>query len=70
VEAAEAAETDAYIWGFFQAKMGLQPERVGAFLMDFRKWRESHAGARAAMREDFAGDEFKVQREQLERPVE
>jgi hypothetical protein len=39
IEAAEAAETDAYMWKFFKTRMELQDAQVAAFIADFRDFR-------------------------------
>lgn len=41
--AAEAAETDAFIIGFFREKVQIDDPRIVAILTDFREWRQSHA---------------------------
>ena len=39
LEAAEAAETDAFIWGYFTSKMDLKPAAIAALIADFRDFR-------------------------------
>jgi|SRR5215831_1298037 len=62
MEAAEAAETDAFMWHFFKARMKLDTHTVAGFLGDFRKWRESQGGVKAPTLEDFTS---KATREKL-----
>ena len=45
LEAAEAAETDAFMWRWGQ-RMGLGAEQAGAMLVDFRKMRAEVTGKR------------------------
>lgn len=51
-EAAEAAETDAYIVQFFTRRMNLSIEQAGAFLVDFRKWRDLSGGVKSRDKDD------------------
>ncbi len=41
--AAEAAESDAFIFEFMAQKVGLGEPEGGAMLVAFRQWREEHA---------------------------
>jgi hypothetical protein len=46
-EAAEAAETDAFLFQFLQSKVQLDPARAAMVLNDFRIWRETSGGVKA-----------------------
>jgi len=46
VEAAEAAETDAFIFDWVINRVGAEPENAGAMLVDFRKYRTERTGKR------------------------
>ena len=52
VEAAEAAETDSFIYQFMQNKIGLDPERSGMVLIEFRQWREISGGVKNRGKDD------------------
>jgi hypothetical protein len=51
-EAAEAAETDAFLVQFFTRKLNLSIEQAGAFLMDFRAWRDVSGGVKNRGKDD------------------
>jgi hypothetical protein len=52
-EAAEAAETDAFLFDFLTTAIKTDAGRVAALLQEFRKWREARGGQRAPRAEDF-----------------
>ncbi len=45
-EAAEAAETDSFLFQFLKDKIGAQVEQVGAVLLEFRAFRELSGGVK------------------------
>ena len=47
-EAAEAAETDSFIFQCFESKLHMHPEQIGAFLLEFRELRELSRNAKTA----------------------
>jgi hypothetical protein len=44
LEAAEAAETDSFLYQFMKDKVGLDQEQAGRVLVDFRAWRQISGG--------------------------
>lgn len=44
LEAAEAADTDAFLMSFFTKAVGTDDQRAAIMLIAFREWRESHGG--------------------------
>lgn len=46
MEAAEAAEQDAFMMAFLQQKIGLDFHQAGQVLIDFRNWRAHQTGKR------------------------
>lgn len=42
LECADAAESDAFIFEYLQAKVGLTDNQMAQVLGDFRTWREEH----------------------------
>lgn len=45
-EAAEAAETDAFVWKWITEKVECGPAQAAGFLADFRRYREQVTGKR------------------------
>lgn len=43
-EAAEAAETDAFIFDWVQKEVGVGPVQAAGLLGEFRRWRETRTG--------------------------
>ncbi len=52
MEAAEAAETDSFIFQFMQTQVGLDVGSAGQVLVDFRKWREISGGVKSRDKDD------------------
>jgi hypothetical protein len=51
-EAAEAADTDSFLFQFMRNKVGLDPEGAAQVLVDFRAWREISGGVKSRMADD------------------
>lgn len=52
LDAAEAAETDAFVYTWVIEHVGAGPEQAAGLLTDFRRWRAAHAGKREGPRHD------------------
>lgn len=52
LEAAEAAETDSFLYQFMKDKVGLDQEQAGRVLVDFREWRQLSGGVRSRTADD------------------
>ena len=51
---AEAAETDAFLCSFLRNRIGVSDnDKIGAVLIDFRKFREARGGVTAPRPEHF-----------------
>jgi hypothetical protein len=46
IEAAEAAEQDAFLMEFMQKTVGLDFNRAGHVILEYRQWREKHTNKR------------------------
>ena len=47
LEAADAADSDSFLWGFLRARVGLDDERAAEVLAEFRAYRARQARAQA-----------------------
>ena len=41
LQAAEAAETDAFLVGFFKSRIDMNERNIATILLDFRDWRDA-----------------------------
>jgi hypothetical protein len=66
-EAAEAAESDAFLWQFLTREIATDEERALMVIAQFRKYREISGGVKARNREDAHFQEMKQRNEERER---
>lgn len=66
-EAAEAADTDAFLYQFLTRKVDTNPAAALAVLADFRQWRQTSGGVKARSRADEHFQEMKRRNEERDR---